>query len=88
MTKYRKGESEENHGAEYIQEIYMYQTDKLQLPHKIEIFMYLNVFITDTGASVYSIGHIKGLIKNMIQAKGDSMKLPDGNKTEIEKLMI
>ena len=38
MTKYRKGESEENHGAEYIQEIDMYQTDKLKLPHKVENF--------------------------------------------------
>ena len=33
VTEKIKGESEEDHGAEYIQEIYMCQTDKLQFPH-------------------------------------------------------
>ena len=38
VTKDIKGESEEDHGVEYIKEIDIFQTDKLQLPHKVENF--------------------------------------------------
>ena len=53
-----------------MQEIDIYQTNKLQFPQKIEMIMDTNVFIVNTVASVDSTGYIKGLINKMKPAKG------------------
>ena len=52
VTKDRKVEIEEDRGAEYIQETYMCQTDKIQFSQTVEMLMDPNVFISDTGVSV------------------------------------
>ena len=79
-----KGESEEDNDAEYIQEIDMCQTDKLQFPQIVEMFMYTNIFIADTGASVDSTGHIQILINKRKPGKSYLMTLPDLIKTATE----
>ena len=62
----------------------MCQTDELQFPQTVEMLMYTNVFIADTGASVDSTGHLQGLINKKKPAKGDLITLPDGTKTATE----
>ena len=69
---------------EYIQEIDMCQIDKLQYPHIVEMLMDPNVFISYTGASFDSTGHIQVFIKKMNFEKWYSMTLPDGTKTATE----
>ena len=84
FNKDRKCETEEDHGAEYIQEIDMWQIDKLQSPQIVEMLMEPNVFISYTGASFDSTGHIQVFIKNMKPEKWYSMTLPDGTKIATE----
>ena len=84
VTEDIKGESEEYHGTEYIQEIDMFQTYKLQFPQKVEMLKDTNVFISDNGASVGSTVHMQLLNNNKKTEKGDSTTLPDGTKTATE----